>query len=157
MVDTNYLRIMTLTALSFLLFSCSELPIKQSSPKAQEGELSLIINISNIKCCSGTLLVAVYNDKSYWLQRTGMIRGRISLISKDEEQIEIHGLPSGQYSVAVHQDSNFNKKLDKYLGLIPREPYGFSNNVGKYGPASFEKASFDLMQDKEIHIKLVDH
>jgi uncharacterized protein (DUF2141 family) len=63
-------------------------------------------------------------------------------------------LPAGKYAVAVFQDIDNNNKLDRWLGLLPKEPYGFSNNVGKYGPASFDNAAFDLTKDKTISIQL---
>ncbi len=153
----NHVFLMAFLFLPFLIISCASPPKKEEFVKAEEGDLSLIINVANLRCCEGTLLLAVYNNKSYWLEREGMVRGRVSFILKDQEKIEVHGLPAGKYAVAIHQDINFNKKLDRYLGLIPKEPYGFSNNVGKYGPVSFEKASFSLVQDKEITIKMIDH
>jgi len=70
------------------------------------------------------------------------------------QTFEIHGLPAGKYAVAVFQDLDNDNRLNRWLGLLPREPYGFSNNVGKYGPASFNKAAFDLSEDKSISIQL---
>ena len=83
-----------------------------------------------------------------------MARGRIGMIESDNARVEIHGLPAGVYAIAVHQDLNNDGKLNRRLGLIPREPYGFSNNVGKYGPASFDKASFTLDGDTEMTIRI---
>jgi len=83
-----------------------------------------------------------------------MVRGRLGFVQSEKQTIELHGLPTGRYAVAVYQDKDSDNKLDRWLGLIPKEPYGFSNNVGQYGPVSFKKASFDLTEDKNITIKL---
>ena len=61
---------------------------------------------------------------------------------------------AGRYAIAVYQDLDNNNKLDRWLGLIPKEPYGFSNNVGRYGPVSFAQASFELQKDLTLLITL---
>lgn len=119
-----------------------------------EGPLSLIVNVQGLKCCDGVLRIALYPEGSDWLEASGMARGRISMIDSDTQQIEIHGLPEGTYALAVHQDLNNDGKLNRRFGLIPREPYGFSNDVGKYGPASFKQASFHLARDMNITVSL---
>lgn len=119
-----------------------------------EGELSIVINIDGIKCCDGVLRLAVYNGADYWLSQTGLVRGRLGFIQGESQTLEIHGLQAGEYAVAVYQDLDSDNKFDRFLGLIPKEPYGFSNNVGRYGPVSFKKAAFNLTKDKTINIKL---
>lgn len=119
-----------------------------------EGELSLIVNLTGLDCCQGIWRLAVYHDKSQWLRDSGMARGRIGMVTAASERVEIHGLPAGTYAVAVYQDRNSDGKLNRLLGLMPREPYGFSNNVGKYAPASFNKAAIDLRRDMEITIDI---
>lgn len=129
---------------------------KSSTPfvAPKEGDLSIIINISGIRCCDGVLRLALYNGAEYWLSNTDIVRGRLGFIQSESQTFEIHGIPAGQYAVAVYQDIDSDNNLDRFLGIIPREPYGFSNNVGRYGPVSFEKASFKISSDKTINIKL---
>ena len=120
----------------------------------QEGPLSLVIEVSGIRCCDGVMRLAVYHHETHWMSDTNMVRGRLGFILSDTQTFEVHGLPAGQYAVAVYQDLDSDNKLDRFLGLVPKEPYGFSNNVGKYGPVSFAEAAFDLSEDKNIKIKL---
>ena len=119
-----------------------------------EGQLSLVVNVNGLNCCKGVLRLAVYNGADYWLSKTDIVRGRLGFVQGESQTFEIHGLPTGRYAVAVFQDSDNDSKLDRWLGLIPKEPYGFSNNVGKFGPVSFDKAAFKLVEDKIITIKL---
>jgi len=119
-----------------------------------EGQLSLVVKIDGVQCCEGVMRLAVYNDAAYWMSDTGMVRGRLGFIVGESQTFEVHGLPAGKYAVAVFQDIDNDSKLDRWLGLLPKEPYGFSNNVGKYGPASFDKAAFELTKDKAISIQL---
>ncbi len=119
-----------------------------------EGPLSIVVNVDRVKCCDGVLRLAVYNDAAHWMSNTDMVRGRLGFIQSESQTFEVHGLPAGEYAVAVYQDLDSDNTLDRWLWLIPREPYGFSNNVGQYGPVSFKQASFDLVEDKTITIKL---
>jgi uncharacterized protein (DUF2141 family) len=55
----------------------------------------------------------------------------------------------------LYVDSNKNEKLDTNFFGIPKEQFGFSNNAkGRFGPPSFESASFELDALKEISINL---
>lgn len=146
-------RILTLL-LCFSLGGCAHTQAPAPSQALPEGELSIVIKVDGIQCCDGVLRLAVYNDAKYWMSDTNIVRGRLGFIQSDTQTLEVHGLPAGQYAIAVYQDIDSNNKLDRWFGLIPKEPYGFSNNVGKYGPASFNKAAFDLSEDKSVTIQL---
>ena len=65
-------------------------------------------------------------------------------------------IPKGRYAIAVFLDENDNYKLDKNFFGIPKEKYGFSNNVlPSLRPATFEESSFDLQQQEtELTINL---
>ncbi len=150
----RFLRYSVFGVLALLLCGCQQTSSFSRFTLPEEGELSLVVNITDIVCCEGVLRLAVYNHKDYWLSETDMVRGRLGFILNDTQTIEIHGLAPGTYSVAVFQDEDQNNKLNRILGIIPSEPYGFSNNVGRYGPASFEDASFKLNENKTITISL---
>jgi uncharacterized protein (DUF2141 family) len=50
-------------------------------------------------------------------------------IRETEARRDFEGIPPGTYSLAVVQDENMNGKLDtNWLG-IPKEGYGFANDV----------------------------
>jgi len=119
-----------------------------------EGNLSVLINVEGIQCCDGVLRLAVYNNEDYWLTESGLVRGRLGIVQNESQTFEIHGLEAGQYAVVVYQDTDSDNTLDRIFGLIPREPYGFSNNVSRFGPVSFKQAAFELTEDKSISIKL---
>jgi uncharacterized protein (DUF2141 family) len=52
------------------------------------------------------------------------------------------GVAPGKYAIAVIQDLNGNKKLDRNIVTKPKEPYGFSG-AWKSGAASYEDALID--------------
>lgn len=49
-------------------------------------------------------------------------------------------VPAGRLAIAVYHDTNGNGRLDKQIFGLPAEPYGFSNDVGRAAPPSFEGA-----------------
>jgi uncharacterized protein (DUF2141 family) len=60
-------------------------------------------------------------------------------------RIELPDLPEGRYAIKAFHDVNDNGEFDFNLFGIPKEPYGFSNNVmGTMGAPKFEQAAFDV-------------
>ena len=65
------------------------------------------------------------------------------------------GLKKGTYGVKVLIDTNGNADIDLNFFGLPKEQFGFSNNVlGLFGAPKFDKASFELNSDKKIIINL---
>ena len=64
-------------------------------------------------------------------------------------------LSRGEYAISLFVDSNGNKKLDKNFFGIPKEQYGFSNNVmGRMSPPTFDQAKFMIEGPTTQNIKL---
>lgn len=119
-----------------------------------EGPYTLKVTISGLHCCQGSLRLAVYNSDTAWMRDNAMVRGRIIIVQKDTELIEIHGLAKGEYAIAVFQDINGNGKLDRWFWFLPREPYGFSNNGERFGPVSFARAAVLVPEVSELDIRM---
>ena len=64
--------------------------------------------------------------------------------------------PAGRtYAVGLYLDVNGNNRMDKNFLGMPKEQYGFSNNAkGRFGPPSFEDASFNLVDRLTLEIDL---
>ena len=64
-------------------------------------------------------------------------------------------LKKGKYGLKVLIDTNGNADIDLNFFGLPKEQFGFSNNVlGLFGAPKFDKASFELNMDKKIIINL---
>jgi len=127
-------------------------PVKPPDPV--EGEHSLIVRIHGLSCCEGVLRVALYHHADYWLDDHGMVRGQAAPVLGEEQVVEFAGLPASDYAVAMYQDVNGNARLDRFLGIVPREPYGFSGNPGGIGRPSFEAAKISVPTVAEIIIEI---
>ena len=75
-----------------------------------------------------------------------------------EVQLVFEDLPAGDYAVSVMHDANKNGELDKTAIGIPKEGFGFSNNVlGRFGPPKFKEAKFTMPLEKTLVITLKYH
>ena len=64
-------------------------------------------------------------------------------------------LKKGTYGIKVLIDTNENADIDLNFFGLPKEQFGFSNNVlGLFGAPKFDKASFELSMDRKIIINL---
>ena len=121
----------------------------------------LEVKINNISK-EGILHLAVYDSKETFESdrgdksgpQNGIVGGLIKLIEKGTFQ-ETIVLPNGKYAIGLYIDSNENEKLDSNFFGMPTEQFGFSNNVlGRFGPPSFESASFEVKEYKKVTIDL---
>jgi len=114
--------------------------------RAAAGELE--ITVTDIGAPGGTLLVAIYDEAENWLSTRKdkpPFRDATYVVNGEREAvIVVHELPPGVYAVSVFHDLNGNQVLDTNFIGYPKEPFGFSAPMGKFGPPSFEEASFHV-------------
>ena len=128
-------------------------------PKSIAEEANLKINILNLKK-SGFLYLSICKDETEF-------RGKVENESVEEscidsvkeinlQNFEINSvLPHGEYAFTLYVDFNGNQKLDKNFLGIPKEQYGFSNNVmGRMSPPTFDQAKFAIAGPTTQNIKL---
>ena len=136
-------------ALSCLIFT----------PKSFAEESSLKINILNLDK-PGVLYLSICKDAAGFEGTVENESEEASCITSAGEielqNFEINGmLPHGEYAISLFVDSNGNKKIDKNFFGIPKEQYGFSNNVmGRMSPPSFDQAKFMVTGPTTQNIKL---
>ena len=121
---------------------------------ANAWSAELTIKVANIKH-EGVLYAAVYDDKEVFesdkgdnsQQRPGIVGGLVKKVMPGETEGTIE-LEEGTYSIGFFIDKNDNEKLDTNFLGIPKEQFGFSNDaMGRFGPPSFEAASFTLQEE----------
>jgi uncharacterized protein (DUF2141 family) len=116
----------------------------------------LTIEITNIKQPSGTMIVGIYDAKSNFPTEKKPPYFKFVPITKTDDLKVTIELPQGQYAIAIFQDLNENKVLDKNRLGIPKEPYAFSNNFRpKFSAPKFEDCAFEVgATPRTISIKM---
>jgi uncharacterized protein (DUF2141 family) len=105
------------------------------------AQSTLAVTIKDIKNINGDILIGLYDSTSHFPRKVDT--GKVVKVTDKEMKITFAGLRPGNYAVSVLHDENQNKDLDTNKLGIPKEGYGFSNNVtGIIGPPSFGKARF---------------
>lgn len=104
----------------------------------------------------GTAFIGLYNNATTFGKPEQVFLGKQVPVRTGQVECVFENVPNGTYAVAVFQDENGNQKLDKGMFGIPKEHYGFSNNVlPAMRQATFEEAQFTLTgQPVSIQIKL---
>ena len=116
----------------------------------QVNESGLTVDITDLRNNKGQVLISLYKDGKGYPDEPGQAF-RVSQLSiiNHSATVSFTGLPSGNYAIAILHDENGDRKMNtNFLGL-PKEGYGFSNNVmGIFGPPSYTRALFYYSADE---------
>lgn len=115
--------------------------ISQTMAQANNGIRLTVTNLRNDK---GFVLVSLFKegqgfpDKAAQAFRTD----KVAIFNKKAILI-FPDLPAGSYGISILHDENNDQQMNKNALGLPKEGYGFSNNViGAFGPPSYKRASF---------------
>jgi len=134
------------------------------TPIIKEDSISnIIVKVNKVNELKGVLHVALFNSKSDWdkdVVNDGT--GNEYLIKRDEaktreQEVIFEDVPPGTYGISIYHDLNNNGELDRnqLIGILPAEPYGFSNNVKPTtGAPKFEECNFIVEEKKSITLSI---
>lgn len=107
---------------------------------------SITVRITGLRSSDGNLSVALFNAKKGFPGKyENAIRKAKTSAAGSQHVVVFNDVPYGTYAVAVQHDENGNGKLDSNFLGMPKEGVGTSNNPkSKFGPPSFDDASFVL-------------
>lgn len=116
---------------------------------------TLKIVIEGIEHSGGVIKLALFNTPEGFPGKMKKVYRRLeSPIAGETVEFTIEMVPAGRYAVSVFHDENGNDSMETDVFGRPSEGYGFSNNAkGRFGPPSFEDASF-LTSDDPIVIRI---
>lgn len=126
-----------------VLFHQSASGASLEPPPLKSGNIKIMVE--NCDPGKGKIMIALHNTKKTFLKKVAPFQRAIVPNSASMVEYTFEKVPYGEYAVAVFQDDNENMDLDLGKMFIPKEKYGFSNNIrGKYGPPSYNKVKFEL-------------
>jgi uncharacterized protein (DUF2141 family) len=117
---------------------------------------SLEVVVTGLESDKGQLMIAVLDSaEMYDGGKTTFVQEMVA-IKGGGGAATFEGVPYGTYAVKIFHDENSNGKLDTNFVGYPKEGFGFSNDaMGKFGPPSFDDASFSIdSAERRIEIKV---
>jgi uncharacterized protein (DUF2141 family) len=108
---------------------------------APASAATLVVRTEGIQGTTGEVKVAVC-DKSF--DEAGCHLGAWRAPTGPAEEFVFENVAPGRYAVAAYHDADGDGELDRIPPGIPTEPYGFSNEVGRIGIPSFQKALVEV-------------
>ncbi len=128
------------TIITVLLVCISFVSLAQKSKKT----IQVNIEIEDVKSDQGYWMLAIYNEDSEFLTMEPYNAKR-QKVGENNNVVTLN-LPKGNYAVAVFQDTNDNKNLDRNEQGIPTEPYSFSgeNVFPLRGMPTFEQCKIKV-------------
>jgi uncharacterized protein (DUF2141 family) len=117
---------------------------------------NLSISIPNLKNHNGEIQIGIYNKKENFPKVDKQFRLIYIKANKFTGVCTIKGLPQGEYAVALMHDENADKICNMNFLGIPKEGYGFSNNIRPiFSAPSFNDCKIDLNDNISITINLI--
>jgi len=115
----------------------------------------ITVRVQGIQQIKGNMSIAIYDNADDFPDNTQFLLGKRIAVQSEVVEYVFDDIPLGTYAIAVYHDKDMDGELNANWFGIPKEPYGFSNNVtGKMGPPDFEDASFILREDIKFNINL---
>ena len=119
----------------------------QNSRAENTGLNVIITNIDNAK---GNVVLAIYNQddnfpynpfKKYTIDKESLIDGKLEYFIPD--------ISPGEYAITLLDDKNMNYDMDTNWVGLPKEGFGFSNNVkpSLAGAPPFKKCTFNFKKE----------
>jgi uncharacterized protein (DUF2141 family) len=116
----------------------------------------LTIKIQNIEVLKGDIKIAIFNKNEKFLKEGFTFKKCKIAVKNSTETIIIDDLPKGEYAFLLYHDENGDGKMNRNFLGIPKEPFGFSNNVKpKFSMPTFEECKFLLDENLELQVNLV--
>ncbi|MBA4394126.1 MAG: hypothetical protein C0407_11285 [Desulfobacca sp.] len=127
-------------------------------PAVPQSTARLVVNMTGLPSSDGFAKVALHNSEASYKGETeggAFATGQAKVVDLRAKWI-FENVPYGTYGISFFHDENGNGVLDKNLMGIPKEAYGFSNNVkGLFGKPDYKEITFKIdSPEKEITIKL---
>jgi uncharacterized protein (DUF2141 family) len=116
------------------------------------------VKVLNIRNSTGTVACALF-DSPVGFPIEALLSAMNVMVIKvrnTKARCDFEDIPPGTYALAVFHDENMNGKLDtNWLG-IPKEGYGFSNDVKPLlGTPPFSAASFQYDGEPDLTISYI--
>lgn len=113
------------------------LALSCAAPLAQAA--SLTVSLDGAKPGGGPLVVLVFERAEGFPKETRASSRHV--LPAGQTTLVLDTLKPGPVAVMAYHDENANGELDRFLGMIPKEGWGLSNNPSVTGKPAFKDAA----------------
>lgn len=122
-----------------------------------QAQNTISVTVSNINKAEGNVEISLYNNAEAFPHSKGRYKTGNATVKGNSVTYEFKNIPDGEYAIALFHDANNNGMMDKNIFGIPKEPYGFSNNVvPKMSAPKYDQCAFSVNGKTNLSIKLID-
>jgi|TARA_R100000479_G_scaffold33554_2_gene13919 uncharacterized protein (DUF2141 family) len=108
-----------------------------------QAQNTITVTMTGFDNDKGTAMVGLYNSEENFLE-SGLMYSK-SKIENETATVTFTNVPDGDYAVSCFHDEDDNGKLNMFMGLMPTEDYGTSNNApANFGPPKWKDAKFEI-------------
>jgi uncharacterized protein (DUF2141 family) len=107
----------------------------------------LTVDVDGVESQKGSIVFELDDSPSNWDNKTKPVATNTVEASVPITAYTFKNLPPGKYALGVFHDENGNGKLDMNFFGIPKEAYGFSNNVTFRRKPTFEESLIVVGKD----------
>ncbi|GCL35896.1 MAG: DUF2141 domain-containing protein [Sphaerospermopsis kisseleviana] len=144
-------RLSYLLLATVLSFSCANTAHAQTTT-------ALTVVVNGISNKTGEICFRIYNsEKGFPMSSSSEVQSGCTKITGSSVKKVFSGLKPGTYAVAVVDDQNGDRKLNKDFFGIPTEGFGISRNPIvsiQTGTPKFKQASFKMTKNTTININM---
>ncbi len=119
---------------------CYALPLMLCLTGAQAATLTLTID--GAQPGGGPLTVLLFDRAEGFPREAHAARRHV--LPAGQSTLVLDDLKPGQYAVLAYHDEDGNGELNRFLGMIPTEGWGLSNNPAISGKPAFKDAAVSL-------------
>ncbi|MBW4563951.1 MAG: DUF2141 domain-containing protein [Mojavia pulchra JT2-VF2] len=141
---------------SFVLAALASISSAKIVNAAPTQTLTVVVN--GIQHQKGEICIGVYSkEKGFPSNTSNVLQSSCTKITGSTVKQQFSGLKPGNYAVAIVDDQNGDRKLNKDFFGIPTEGFGVSNNPTvsiQTGTPKFRDASFSVSKNTTININV---
>ncbi|HSP26504.1 MAG TPA: DUF2141 domain-containing protein [Saliniramus sp.] len=108
---------------------------------AAASSATVTVQVNDIESGEGQIYVGLC-DRGF--EEALCIDGKFQAARPGTMTFTFENVPPGTYAIAAYHDVNGNGRMDTGTFSLPKEPYGFSNDVGRIAPPNFLAATIPV-------------
>jgi uncharacterized protein (DUF2141 family) len=112
---------------------------------------TVTVQVNDVESAEGQVYVGLC-DRGF--EEAACVDGKFAPARPGTMVFTFENVPPGLYAIAAYHDVNGNGRMDTGTFGLPREPYGFSNDVGRLAPPNFLNATFAVQSDVTVTVRM---